>query len=202
MATDSGGFTPLHYGAQWDKKETVLHLVRQLKIANGGDDQEKLESALLYNGTPSNTTPLHAAAASGATESLNVMLCAVSPESLGRVATPVISSALPENVLVKAVKEGRSDCFSILMDFVVRRSSPRLLQRLLSAPSPDASPSSSFDFWRSYVKEHKELADMNEAMGSGDAYNKQRDYDRVLDLIDFSLFGCRVSELTVCQPCS
>ena len=62
-----------------------------------------------------------------------------------------------------------------------------------------------FAFWESYVKQHRELAEMNEAMGSGDVYNKQRDYGRVVDLLNFSLFGCKyvTSETcVVCPPCN
>jgi len=121
LATDSGGFSPLHYSAQWDKKETVLHIVRHLSDANGTSGNA-LERAILYNKTSSNTTPLHAAAASGAREALNVLLCAVSVEALKLAVTPVMSSDIPENVLVKAVKEGRSDCLTTLMEFIARKS--------------------------------------------------------------------------------
>ena len=43
LATDSGGFTPLHYGAQWDKRDTVLHLIQHLKRVNGDENRYKLE---------------------------------------------------------------------------------------------------------------------------------------------------------------
>jgi hypothetical protein len=74
--------------------------------------------------------------------------------------------------------QGRSDCFSMLMEFVIRNVGEGSLKRLLAVPGGSGTAKSSFAFWQSYVTEHRELAEMNEAMGSGDAYNKERNYDR------------------------
>jgi hypothetical protein len=74
--------------------------------------------------------------------------------------------------------QGRSDCFSMLMEFVIRNVGEGSLKRLLAVPGGSGTAKSSFAFWQSYVTEHRELVEMNEAMGSGDAYNKERNYDR------------------------
>jgi len=73
---------------------------------------------------------------------------------------------------------------------------------LESMESPDEE--STFSFWVSFITKQRELVEANEALGTSDVFDKQRDYNRTLQLINFALFGCNLmtSSEEYCQSCT
>ena len=203
LKTDDDGKTALHYAAQWDRANLVLSLCDFLRrgndVSNGDGTKNSLQSSIMFTSSSSGVTPLHAAASSGASESLKIMLSYCRGlDALYR------EDGRGETVVMKAVKEGRWECLNVIIDyFALRRSSSSSSSSSSSLRKPGFSclstlpPSSAagggvststssslYNKWRRYVSEWKSLHEVNVELGCDDAFNKPKDYAETVRIIE------------------